>query len=175
MQKEINNVATELHNYFEALAQSSTLIGYDGTNGYFRSMGIEQLVQTTNLAFGNTFGLVLEMIDGKVTGKNRNDASVGAAVGLWFLSFAPKDDHEKVQEVQNAAFTIGTQFLAKIKKDQEAIYDEGDIELSIVHYFDLNSIDFDVAGPVGDQLHGYRFEFMLRQEGRLVFDESKWV
>jgi hypothetical protein len=175
MPNELNDLASELHAYIDALAQSSTLIGYDGNNSLFLSMGIEEIATKPQLDFAQGYGLILEQIDGQLSGKHLNDCAVGSAVSLWFLKHVKADDLQTRKTVCNEAFRIGMHFIGKMKFDQEQVYEPGDPSGVLFKTFDLNNVSYDVAGPVGDQFWGYRFEFNLMKEGKLDYDEGNWV
>jgi len=176
MEKKLNELASEVRSYFDDLAQSSTLIGYDGVNDHFLSLGIEEIVNKPDLDFGDGYGLVMEMIDGKLSGKHRNDSGASAAIGLWFLKHVTAKDYTERANVTDETYRVGMQFMAKMKMDQEQMYEAGGEPAGqVIHYFDLDDVDTDVAGPVGDQYWGYRFEFMVKKEGVLHYDEELWV
>jgi hypothetical protein len=170
-----NNFAQELNDYFKALALSSTLIPYDGTNKKYLQMGIEEIIAAgSQFGFDETFGMIYEPIDFKVSGKSSDDLRMSPAIGLWFLKFAPKDDFAARKAVEEEAFRIASSFLGKIKKDQEA-YSKGEDPEALIKNFDLNTAELKLSGKVGDYHYGYILEFEIFNDGQIMFNQAEWV
>lgn len=169
--REQNNLAKELSDYFESLATSSTHIA----EGNYLEMGSEEMAtKGANIDFHGTFGMVYEPIDAIISLKNLRDTTLRAAVGLWFLKFAPKNDFSARQLVQEEAYRIALQFLARIRKDQED-YLKGDESLAITNRLDMNDVEVNLTGVVGDQHYGYALEFKLVNDGEVVYTAEEWA
>lgn len=171
--REQNNLASELNNYFESLATRSVHIAA----GNYIEMGAEEMAEKgANINFHGTFGMVYEPIDAKISLKNLRDTTLRAAVGLWFLKFAPKNDFAARQLVQEEAYRIALQFLAKIRKDQEDYLKDPDNEsLAVTNRLDMNDVEVNLTGVVGDQHYGYALEFKLVNDGEVVYTAEEWA
>lgn len=169
-----NNLVAESSAYFKNLAIESTLITYDGNNGQYKEMGIEEIAALgSNLKF-NGFGMIYEPVEVKFSGKNINDARATPAIALWFVKYAKKDDFVARKAVEEEAYRIASSFLARIKLDQEK-YARGEDSDAVFKNFDLDTVEIYKTGLVGDYHYGYILEFQVFNDGMIAYDEDDWA
>lgn len=176
MPANLNEIIKDSHSYLEAIATSNKLIGHTADNARFAVMGIDELMTTKwKMALSENFGLVSEAFEGKLSGKGLHDADAKMGSAFWILKYAGREDWPAIKQVAEDAFTLGIQVIAKIKKDQEALYSgEGDLN-QLVKVFNIDSVMFNKVGPVGDNYHGYRFEFGFTHNNKLEYLPDNWL
>lgn len=169
--REQNDIAKALADYFELIKTSSVHI----PNANYVAMGAEELaMKGVNLNFGGQLGMIYEPPDFSISGKNLRDATLRAEIGLWFVQFAAKDDFAARLLVEQNAYRVAMQFLARMKKDQED-YLKGESSLAITNRFDLSNVNLNLTGRIGDYHFGYVLEFALQNDGHITYTSDDWT
>jgi hypothetical protein len=158
--------------YFQTLAESHKKIRHAPGSKHFFMMDINELLTSTNSTIKYP-AIVLLKQTGKVIDKREDNPLFSIEGGFLVLDHCKMiDDFAAELKIFQDTFSIGIDFISRIKYDQQAAVGLSQLALPD---FDPDTVRWEMIGPVFENHFGIIFRFPVNLIADLEYDSSKWI
>jgi hypothetical protein len=155
--------------YFEQLAEQLPELSHTLEKPRFTRMSVQTILSQASgrgeLAL-KELSMILESFDGLINSESPTSSELYYNGGFLLLQHCAQGNLAQQTAIEEKAFSAGLKIIKRMQHDHQE---------SILHGFEVSSMEFDAIGPLFDNAYGYRFGFSFFFHLNLDHNENDWL